>query len=56
MSLELYNAPVSTHRFDTLLKLDELDVIDICTPSYLHYDQILAALARENLILTPKSA
>lgn len=49
-----YNAPVSTHRFDTLLKMDELDVIDICTPSYLHYDQILAALQAGKQVICEK--
>ncbi len=31
-------------RFDELLRSEEIDVIDICTPPMVHYGQILAAL------------
>ena len=31
--------------FDALCGLDDLDVIDICTPSYLHHPQSLQGLA-----------
>jgi predicted dehydrogenase len=39
-----YQIPFSTARYEDLLSREEVDVIDICTPSFLHYDQILQAL------------
>lgn len=40
-----------TTRFDDLLAMADLDIIDICTPPMVHYPQILAALqAGKNVI------
>ena len=33
-----------TSNFDELLKMDDLDIIDICTPPMVHYPMIMAAL------------
>ena len=33
-----------TSNFDELLKMDDLDIIDICTPPMVHYPMIVAAL------------
>jgi len=40
-----------TTNFDELLKMDDLDIIDICTPPMVHYPMIMAALdAGKNVI------
>lgn len=40
-----YNIPRVTTDIDELYRMGDLDLIDICTPPYLHYEQALAALA-----------
>lgn len=40
----LFAIPATTDSYAELLKRDDLDVIDICTPSGLHQDQAIAAL------------
>jgi predicted dehydrogenase len=40
--------------FDELCRLDDLDVIDICTPSYLHFEQSLQALAAGKHVICEK--
>ena len=37
-----------------MCRLDDVDVIDICTPSYLHYEQTLQALAAEKHVICEK--
>ncbi len=37
-----------------LCRLDDVDVIDICTPSYLHYEQTLQALAADKHVICEK--
>src|SRR4051812_10505950 len=39
-----YNIPNTCFNFEQLLNRTDLDVIDICTPPYLHYDMIKAVL------------
>jgi predicted dehydrogenase len=51
---EDFDAPVATARFEALLDLPELDLIDICTPSYLHESQIKAALAAGKHVICEK--
>jgi len=41
-------------NFDDLLKMDDLDVIDICTPPMVHYPMILAALAAGKHVICEK--
>ena len=31
-------------NFDDLLKMDDLDIIDVCTPPMVHYPMVMAAL------------
>ena len=35
-----------TTSFDDVLRMDDVDIIDICTPPTLHVPQVLAALDR----------
>lgn len=39
---------------DSFLDLPDLDMVDICTPNYLHYQQILAAARREKHVYFEK--
>ncbi|HYZ41364.1 MAG TPA: Gfo/Idh/MocA family oxidoreductase [Stellaceae bacterium] len=43
-----------TNSFDELLRIDDVDVIDICTPPALHVPQILAALAAGRQVVCEK--
>ena len=43
-----------TAAFDDLLAMDDLDVIDICTPPGVHYDQILRGLAAGKHVICEK--
>lgn len=40
--------------FDDLCQMDDLDVIDICTPSHLHYPQALQALMADKYVICEK--
>lgn len=44
----------TTTDFEALLADDEIDVIDICTPPYLHQEQILKALKSDKHIICEK--
>ncbi|MGO4725543.1 MULTISPECIES: Gfo/Idh/MocA family protein [unclassified Inquilinus] len=46
--------PVRTNRFDEILAMPEIEVIDICTPPGVHLDQILAALAAGKQVICEK--
>jgi predicted dehydrogenase len=39
---------------DEMCRLDDVDVIDICTPSYQHYEQTLQALAADKHVICEK--
>ena len=41
-------------NFDELLAMDDIDVIDICTPPMVHYPQIMAALAAGKHVICEK--
>ncbi len=43
-----------TRSFDELLRMDDVDIIDICTPPALHVAQILAALAAGKEVVCEK--
>lgn len=43
-----------TTNFDDLLAMDDLDVIDICTPPMVHFEQIVAALAAGKHVVCEK--
>jgi predicted dehydrogenase len=40
--------------FDELLRMDDVDIIDICTPPMVHYSQVMAALAAGKHIICEK--
>jgi predicted dehydrogenase len=41
-------------EFDDLLKMDDLDIVDICTPPVVHYPQLMAALAAGKHVICEK--
>jgi predicted dehydrogenase len=41
-------------KFDDLLAMDDIDVIDICTPPMVHYPQIMAALKAGKHVISEK--
>ena len=43
-AVELYGFEKGTTRFDDLLNDPEIDVIDICTPPYIHKEGIIKAM------------
>ncbi len=45
-----------TSDFSDLCKMEDLDVIDICTPSFLHYEQTLRALEAGKHVILEKPA
>jgi predicted dehydrogenase len=49
-----YNVPQAITDLSSLCALKELDVIDLCTPSYLHYSQIQQALAAGKYVICEK--
>jgi predicted dehydrogenase len=40
-----FAVPRRTRSFDELLRMDDIDIVDICTPAAFHFEQILAALS-----------
>ncbi len=53
---EAHGIPQAETDFDRLLRDDELDLIDICTPSHLHAQQTLAALSAGKHVICEKPA
>ncbi|MGN6100043.1 MAG: Gfo/Idh/MocA family protein [Devosia sp.] len=49
-----FDVPRKTTAFADLLAMDDLDIIDICTPPMLHHPQILAALAAGKHVICEK--
>ena len=49
-----FSVPRKTASFDDLLAMDDLDIIDICTPPMLHKEQILKALAAGKHVICEK--
>ncbi len=47
------DTPIST-RYEDALERDDIDIVDICTPSHLHAEQIIAALQAGKHIVTEK--
>jgi predicted dehydrogenase len=48
------NIPRFVRGFDELCGMDELDVVDICTPTNLHYEQVLQGLAADKHVICEK--
>ena len=53
---EQYQVPRVIDDFNELCRMDDLDVIDICTPSFLHYEQTLQALEAGKHVVLEKPA
>lgn len=49
-----YNIPRVTTDLTDLYQMDDLDLIDICTPPHLHYEQILETLAAGKHVICEK--
>ena len=49
-----FDVPVRTTRFEEVLAMPEIDVVDICTPPSVHVGQILAALAAGKQVICEK--
>jgi predicted dehydrogenase len=49
-----FDIPRKATSFDDLLAMDDLDIIDICTPPMVHREQILAALAAGKHVICEK--
>ena len=49
-----FDVPRRTTRFEDLLAMDDLDIIDICTPPMVHRGQILAALKAGKHVICEK--
>jgi predicted dehydrogenase len=46
--------PGRTRWFDDLLRMDDIDIVDICTPAAFHEEQIVAALAAGKEVVCEK--
>ena len=51
---EEFSIPRRTRSFDELLRMDDVDIVDICTPATLHLGQILASLSAGKEVVCEK--
>ncbi|QAU48883.1 Gfo/Idh/MocA family protein [Bradyrhizobium guangzhouense] len=49
-----FSVPRRTTSFDEVLAMDDIDIVDICTPPTLHFPQIMAALAAGKQVICEK--
>src|SRR5437762_2146027 len=49
-----FSIPRRTRSFDEVLGMDDIDIVDICTPATLHFGQILAALSAGKEVVCEK--
>jgi predicted dehydrogenase len=49
-----FAVPRRTADFDAVLAMDDIDVVDVCTPPTLHFPQSLAALAADKHVICEK--
>ena len=49
-----FSVPQRTRSFDEVLRMNDVDIIDICTPARLHFGQILAALSAGKQVVCEK--
>jgi predicted dehydrogenase len=49
-----FSVPCRTTSFDDILAMDDIDIVDICTPPTLHFPQISAALAAGKQVVCEK--
>jgi len=48
------SVPRRTRSFDEVLRMDDIDIVDICTPAMLHFEQILATLSAGKEVVCEK--
>ncbi len=53
-AMELYKFEKMSYDFNDLLNDDEIDVIDICTPPYVHKDMVISALKAGKHVICEK--
>src|SRR6476620_9540266 len=51
---ETMHIPHVYTSYDELCRRDDLDVLDLCTPPFLHYDQIMQGLATGKHVICEK--
>jgi predicted dehydrogenase len=51
---EEFSIPRRTSSFDEVLRMDDIDIVDICTPAALHFRQILDALSAGKEVVCEK--
>jgi len=51
---EEFSIPRRTRSFDEVLRMDDIDIVGICTPAMLHFTQILAALSAGKEVVCEK--
>src|SRR5437773_9422420 len=51
---DAFSIPRRTTSFDEVLSMDDVDIVDICTPATLHFGQILAALTAGKEVVCEK--
>ena len=49
-----FSVPRRTRSFDEVLRMKDIDIVDICTPPALHVAQILAALSAGKQVVCEK--
>src|ERR1700720_1659165 len=49
-----FSVPRRTTSFDELLRMDDIEIVDICTPATFHFEQILAALSAGKEVVCEK--
>src|SRR5438552_16251967 len=49
-----FSIPRRTTSFDDVLRMDDIDIVDICTPAAFHFGQILTALAAGKEVVCEK--
>jgi predicted dehydrogenase len=49
-----FSVPRRTRSFDEVLRMDDVDIVDICTPAMLHFEQILATLSARKEVVCEK--
>jgi predicted dehydrogenase len=49
-----FSVPRRTRSFDEVLRMDDVDIVDICTPAMLHFEQILATVSAGKEVVCEK--
>jgi predicted dehydrogenase len=49
-----FAVPRRTRSFEELLRMDDIDIVDICTPAAFHFEQILAVLSAGKEVVCEK--